>query len=703
MDKHDYTSINQRVDSEAQELSKTHGLDEKRVVKVLHKLAEINWYDPDYVIYSELEKAFNYLSPQDALELFEKEDLTRLATRVMLIEHLNDRTIPFYALDKLADLTKEFISHLHKNKEHLLRTGFPETTFEKSPWLNKHLNKLYYFKLPIFESFTLNDYKYKPWATLLFDDIKYSSTISRTPENREMNSKYEESEELVFNYKWAKKASYFDFAGRDTNQSDVITNLDLYERLRLHHLDISESITCEYGEADVISGFSDEDVVKLTDLREKVFNLKISVLEKLYDSAKSKSKYKLIDDCTKIIKAYLTVEDFNFLIKTDHFYTNMIYGERISYSNNSSSLIYNNAGLSDLLMVIGHFHKEIELSTMDEISKALNDLPERRLPTSYYEVIGERWQEDLDALLYYFAVLEERELEFWNEYKFRINKMFNRRTRFSQEHGTSVIDKKNVGLNEFLKVNVSDTSEVTIDRETFEAVLKELLKSGGEVAFKFPPSKNLSDQLPEYIFANMGKVWRIAYKGNQIFINDLIGLHYIKILLSKQHEAFNPGQLVSIIRKRLPNKTLYSDMSNDQLADEGLYKSHGSEGKIAEKKTEQDILRHLHELRKNKDEAENNNQLDLAVQYDKELEILENIVRKEYGQGFKRKMTNKDYKRMYDSMYANINRAIEEIKKLNHEIGMHLDSNIITGMETSYCPPEKIPWILEAKLLIKNN
>jgi hypothetical protein len=699
MAKNDDTKINQRINSEAQELSKTHGLDEKRVAKVLHNLAEINWYDPDIAIHSELEKAFKYLSPLDALDLFEKEDLTCLATRVLLVEYLNARTTPFYTLEKLADLTKDFIDHLHKNKDHLLKTGFPKATFEKCPWLNKHLNKLYYFKLPIFESFILKDYKYRSWAPLLFDDNEYSSTMSRTPENRELEFKYKESEELVIHYKWAKETSFFDFAGRDTNQSDVITNLDLYERLRLQHLDISESITSVYEKANTISEFSDEDVVKLTYLREKVFNLKISVLEKLYASAKSKSKYKIITDCVRSINKYLTAEEINFLIKNDHFYTNMVYGERPYYLNNGNSLIYHNAGLSDLFMVIGHFYKEIELSTMDEISKGLYELPERSLPVSYYEAIGERWQKDLDVLLYYFAVLEERELEFWNEYKLRINKIFNMGKPFSQEYGTPVRDKKNVDFIEVLKVNVSDTNEVTIDRETFEAVLEDLLKSGGEVAFKFPPSKNLSNQKPEYIFVNMGKVWRIAYEGNEIFINDMIGLHYIKILLSKQYKTFNPGELVSLIQKSLPNKTPYSNMSHDQLADEGLYKSHGSGGRIATIEAKQDILKRLHELEEYRDNALSNKQYDLADKYDEELEELENWIEKEYGQDLIRRTTNKDYKRMYDLVYVNINRAIDEIKKLNHEIGTHLDSSIKTGKDTSYFPPNEIPWVLAAKLL----
>ena len=689
MNKNDSNIMTQRIKSEARQLSAKYKLDQKRVVNVLHKIAEINWYDSSNATYSELEKAFDYLSPDDALVLFEKEDLTRLATRVMLVEYLNDNTIPFYTLDKLADLTKEFIDHLHENKDHLIKTGFPETTFEKSPWLDKHLNKLYYVKMPVsVHEIVLPSIGRRKGK---LENI-YSWNEATVDYNNAILFKIQKT------IKELKQYQYRDRKDKESQMNYDALSVHLHDMLRQLELNLSS-----YDEAPLIQGLTEEDAIKIEGIRDKLFNLKISVLDKLYDSAKSKNKNKLITDCVKIINKYLTAEEIDFLIKQDHFYNNLvnvINGENSYYLNIDNSLINHNAGLSDLFMVIGHFYKEIELFTMDEISKASNDLPERSLPASYYEAVGKRWQKDLDALLYYFAVLEERESKFWNEYKLRINKMLNQGKRFSQKNDTPVRNKKSMDNIESLEVNVSDTKEVTIDRDTFEAVLKEFFKTGGEVTFKFPPSKNLSTQKPEYVFVNMGKVWRIVYEGNEIFINDMIGLQYIKILLSDQFEDYNPAKLVSIVQKNLPNNTPYSNMGHDELAKENLYVSaQGSDTDVVDLKAKQEILNRMKELDELIEEALSNNQDDLANEYDKELGELENIAFKEYSESLKRSSKNKDYKRTYDLVYANITRAIDEINKLNHEIGNHFKYSIHTGKETSYCPPDRIPWILEAKLL----
>ena len=45
MNKNDSNIMTQRIKSEARQLSAKYKLDQKRVVNVLHKIAEINWYD----------------------------------------------------------------------------------------------------------------------------------------------------------------------------------------------------------------------------------------------------------------------------------------------------------------------------------------------------------------------------------------------------------------------------------------------------------------------------------------------------------------------------------------------------------------------------------------------------------------------------------------------------------------------------------
>ena len=74
MNNNGYHDLSQRINKEAKDFAKKYSLNEARVVNLLHKLAEINWYDSDYAMYTELEKSFHYMSSHIALDLFEKED-----------------------------------------------------------------------------------------------------------------------------------------------------------------------------------------------------------------------------------------------------------------------------------------------------------------------------------------------------------------------------------------------------------------------------------------------------------------------------------------------------------------------------------------------------------------------------------------------------------------------------------------------------
>jgi len=124
-------------------------LDESRAAEVLCRLADIGWVQASKLVYrSPLEEAIYSLGTSEALRIFETEPLHRLHYGVLFVHYINRRDTPVYTLEKLGELTEEFLSHFKRKKQHLIKTGYPKATFEKCRWLDWHVNKLYCVKVP---------------------------------------------------------------------------------------------------------------------------------------------------------------------------------------------------------------------------------------------------------------------------------------------------------------------------------------------------------------------------------------------------------------------------------------------------------------------------------------------------------------------------------------------------------------------------
>jgi hypothetical protein len=65
-----------RMESEA--LARLRGLDPNRVEAVFLRLAQAGWLSPNFPFRTALDEAFGFLEPSEALNIFEKEDLSEL-------------------------------------------------------------------------------------------------------------------------------------------------------------------------------------------------------------------------------------------------------------------------------------------------------------------------------------------------------------------------------------------------------------------------------------------------------------------------------------------------------------------------------------------------------------------------------------------------------------------------------------------------
>jgi len=684
MDKNDSNIMTQRIKSEARQLSAKYKLDQKRVVNVLHKIAEINWYDSSNATYSELEKAFDYLSPDDALDLFEKEDLTRLATRVMLVEYLNDNTIPFYTLDKLADLTKEFIDHLHENKDHLLKTGFPETTFEKSPWLDKHLNKLYFIKMPVSVHEKVLPSIGRRKGKL--ENIYFWNEATVDSDNAILLHIKETIKEL-------KQYQYTDRKDKESQVKYEVLSVHLHDMLR----QLEEWNLTNYDVAPFIQGLTEEDAIKIEGIRDKLFNLKISVLERLYNSAKRKNKNKLITDCVKIINKYLTAEEIDFLIKKDHFYNNLVNvsnGENSYYLNIDNSLINHNAGLSDLFMVIGHFYKEIELSTMDEVHESLEELPGKRIPKSYYRAIGKPWQDELNQIIFFYVCLEERDKLFWDSYSNQINSM----------HYHNVIghsDDIELSLLQMKKEPIVMTPELFAEKYMNEEDFKQIVNEGDRpivLLSELPPVDVLKTPDLNYVFRKMKKGWHIVYENNKAFFRNYIGFEYIVHLLAKRAEEYDASYLYQAVKGYSHSSNPLQNMTEEQLQKEGVSKAGSKSEKLVDSETIRQFNEKIQEYEDQFNEAINNGDYNKADSIEQEKEIFIEWSKKEFGENYKRRTENIDKKRVRDAVKNAIRRAITAIGSEIPPLAEHLKHAIKTRHGIGYYPTEDITWLTKPQI-----
>lgn len=132
-------------------VAKRHGLDLKRIISIYERCPDFGFIAPVLVPFeTNLDRAIAIMGKEKALELFESEDLYKLAERIALVDDINlSSDLPLYSLDELASVTEDFIQYLSNNQEDLLRAGSPRTRFSRSTWLGEQLSNLYHFEFPI--------------------------------------------------------------------------------------------------------------------------------------------------------------------------------------------------------------------------------------------------------------------------------------------------------------------------------------------------------------------------------------------------------------------------------------------------------------------------------------------------------------------------------------------------------------------------
>jgi len=218
--------------------------------------------------------------------------------------------LPLCNIDDLEKLLKAFIVHYTYNQNLLIETGYPKEMFELSPWLDYHLNKLYF----------------------------------------------------------VKKIDVFPFIDRrDPWKKSINGENHLYP-------------SC-YKDADYIEFFKKEDAKKLEKERARVFDLNHQILLILFRSVEKREMVDLWNECHNAIKT-MSPDEVKFLISMDNIYLEkdlIQLWHDLDYSNKYAlpPSGYFGGGLIDMLNVIFHVIKELDIRTLSDIRDILGGLMPR--------------------------------------------------------------------------------------------------------------------------------------------------------------------------------------------------------------------------------------------------------------------------------------------------------------------------------------
>ncbi len=413
---------------EAEKLARRHGLETERVCRILTRtatdangrplpravLGQDNLSD-GLLFRPSLDDALHYLPPEDALALFEREDLRRLDERESVASYVNYH-LAFVTTEELADLADDFADHLEENREQLAAMGLPRTSFGLR-WPGPFLRDLYPVKAP-----------HRSRTTYYIDGLEipitYPLLYGRDPTT---------SVTRVRSYTWGRPPDPVPGADKPPGS---ITQEALW--------DDAGWVPCTYEEAPLTYGLDASDAARLEAGRPAMLDLEIRVLRRLASALRARDATNLWPDCLRLLTDALLADDAAFYLRVDRFLNS--YDLRTGEDSGEGDPDFAPGGLTNLLEMISDCEKELTIGTMDRTKRALPPEGAPESLRSYYEAIGQPWQARFDGALDLFVELEAREAAFREGFRARVNAALENefyaevvvRTRVRACHGLAV-------------------------------------------------------------------------------------------------------------------------------------------------------------------------------------------------------------------------------------------------------------------------
>jgi len=392
------------------DLASEYGIDDKdRVRRILERTAidleggPVREDSDVPLIFSPfLYEALQYLPPEDALRIFESVDLSILSKRCDAFWQLGSQLVPFYTLSEFADVAEKFVTHQQRNRDSLLKTGCPATSFKKSWWFDHNFGGLYFTKLPV---------------SLQGNRSPLAQLVAETDGSAERDAEGN----LIYSHSWTDKCP---LGGALQWRNKV----PLLEQVNTSEVSLSPVRFCAYEDAPVIEGLPLTIARKLEKGREKFLKLKIDYIRTLIRCIRSPEKRKDIwTESVKTLRRAFTLEELSFYVKADFLYEKIGVREHIESHCGVLPPRHLWGGMTYLIHYLANsLEKEIAIGTYDRTKSAIVSLlPDSGVVgysdfKSYYQIIGKPFQSGFDRALDRFEELRNQERDFFMRFGERI-------------------------------------------------------------------------------------------------------------------------------------------------------------------------------------------------------------------------------------------------------------------------------------------
>jgi len=281
---------------------------------------------------------------------------------------------------------------------------------------------------------------------------------------------------------------------------------------------------CDYHRADFLNGLDPSRALRVEAEREKLFDLKIQVLERAAAALRGRQAAELWPDCLALLTANLTTDAVEVLLYIDRFCLGRDFTQDGEGRDNLSMVP---GGLTNWLELVGHVEEELTLGSLatarshldDNAVGRLNELFDTVTPDQFYiAALGRAEQEALDAALDALIARHADVEAFWQEFRQRVEDAFE--TAFKVVLPIRVTSVY-AGLAGPLLQRYADHVQAQLDQGKW---------------FDQPPSGRS-------IFRRDGSTWTICFEGKILGKPDSVGLFYLRLLLERPGKALHVSML----------------------------------------------------------------------------------------------------------------------------------------------------------------
>jgi hypothetical protein len=198
-------------------------------------------------------------------------------------------------------------------------------------------------------------------------------------------------------------------------------------------------------------------------------------------------------------------------------------------------------------------------------------------------------------------------------------------------------------------------------------------------------------------FRKQGEYWPIVYEGRQFSLRDLKGLRYIAYLLRHPGREFPVLDLVAAIEgtRQQCEAGWHAGMTEEQLAEDGLALSEGNRSEpLLDPQAKNEYQTRIQELQEEIDEAESNNNSELAARLKEERDSIVDQLLAASGLRGRDRRTSSSAERARVNVRKHVDKALARIEKQHEALGRHLRNAITTGAFCSYSPETPTDWVL---------